>query len=171
MSAVSNTFGSNSDSFEKSPKPSLHRCLRSRSLCLSCSFVALAVKVLSVQKPFFTQRNRPPAAYWVKEYRDSPGWIQVLECRITAEGIRMVEPGGKSMTRPRSHKMRCPPRRGSKGPRDVMEHHPKARLPGSVWEKVTVNGPKLMVAAGQGPLEKLRRRPEFELKSFPSSAV
>ena len=95
----------------------------------------------------------------------------MFECRTTAEGIRIVAPGGKSITSPRSHKMRWPPRHGSNGPSAVMEHHPNERLPGSVWEKVMVNGPKLKVVAGQGPLGKLRRREGLESKSFPSSMV
>jgi len=95
----------------------------------------------------------------------------VLECWTSAEGIRIVEPGGKSITSPRSHRMRWPPRHGSNWPSAVMEHHPKERLPWSVWGKVTVDGPRLKVVAGQGPLGKLRCREGLASKSFPSSAV
>ena len=82
---------------------------------------------------------------------------QVLECQTTADRMKIVEPGGRSMTRLRSHKIVCSPWCGSKGPKDVMLHHPKERLPGSVWEKVIVNGLKLMIAAGQEPLVKLHQ--------------
>jgi hypothetical protein len=60
--------------------------------------------------------------------------------QTTAEGIRVVAPGRKSITSP-----------GSNGSSVVMKDHLNERLPGSVWEKVMVNGPKLNVVAGQGP--------------------
>src|ERR1700683_1087093 len=60
-------------------------------------------------------------------------------------GRRIVDLGGNLITSLRSHKTRCPPCLGSKGPRDVTPHQPLGRLAGSVWENKTVDGPKLKV--------------------------
>lgn len=95
--------------------------------------------------------------------------MDVLEWVTTEEGIRIVEPGGKSMTSPKSQRIIWPPVRKSKAPRAVMEHHPNARLPGSVWGNVIVHGPKLTVAAGHGLLAKFRGAVGLASKSLPSS--
>ena len=79
----------------------------------------------------------------------------MLQCVMQADGIRMVEPGGKVMTSFSSQRMRCPPRVGSKSPREVIAHQPNGRLLKSLCLKQTVLGPKLIVAAAQGELGKL----------------
>jgi len=60
-----------------------------------------------------------------------------------AEGRRMVEPGGNSMTRWQSQRTKWPPFFGLNEPRAVTAHQPKAKLAKSVCLKHTVCGPKL----------------------------
>jgi len=84
----------------------------------------------------------------------------VLECRMMADGISMVDPGGKSITSQRSQRRNA-----------VIEHHPNDKLPWSVCGQVMVCGPRLTVVAGHGPLAKLCLREGLDEKSFPSSTV
>ncbi len=55
--------------------------------------------------------------------------MAVLEWRSIAEGIRIVEPGGKSMMSFRSQRTKCPPCLGSNQPNAVNAHHPNGGLP------------------------------------------
>jgi len=81
--------------------------------------------------------------------------MAVLQCVMQADGMRMVEPDGKVITSLSSQRMRCPPRAGSKSPKEVMAHQPNGRLLKSLCLKQTVLRPKLIVVAAQGELEKL----------------
>ena len=72
-----------------------------------------------------------------------------FECEIVADGRRIVEPGGNSMTRLHSQRMRWPPFLGSKFPNAATVHMPKARLAKSVCLKQTVRGLKLYVVAAK----------------------
>lgn len=137
-------------------RPCFQRKRRASSLCFNSSWLAFFKKLLSDWSPFETHRKIPPAEYCVKEYRVSPSWSAVFECRTRAEGISMVEPGGNRMTRPNSHRTRCPPRSGLNLPRAVIAHQPHARFPESMWGSVTVHGPKLNVHAAKTPRAKLR---------------
>lgn len=62
----------------------------------------------------------------------------MFECKIVAEGRRIVEPRRNSMTRPHSQRMRWPLFLGSKFPNAVTTHMLKARLAKSVCLKQTV---------------------------------
>jgi len=93
--------------------------------------------------------------------------IEMFECRIEPDGMRMVDPGGNSMTICRSQRMRWPPRIGLKFPRAVIAHQPKGRFPMSMWSKQHVVGPKLNVAHANTLLMKLRRRSGYVLKRGP----
>jgi len=88
-----------------------------------------------------------------------------------AEGISIVDPGGKSITSPRSQRMSWPPLCRLNWPRKVMEHHPNDKFAWSVWGKVMVCGPRLTVEAGHGLLAKLRLREGLDEKSLPISMV
>lgn len=134
-----------SSNVENMPSPMVQRRRMTSSSSILASSDRLSQYSLSFWNPWSTHRKRPPAVYWVNEYRSSPFWIATLECRTTADGRRIVDPGGNSITSLRSHKTRCPPCLGSKGPRDVTAHHLLGRLAGSVWENKTVDGPKLKV--------------------------
>jgi hypothetical protein len=79
-----------------------------------------------------------------------------FECEIVADGMRIVEPGGNSMTRPHSQRIRWPPFLGSKSPNAVTAHMPKGRLEKSVCLKQTVRGPKLYVVAANTLVGKIR---------------
>lgn len=92
--------------------PCAHRILTSSRCCASCSGVAFRAHVSSLWNPFAAQRNRPPAEYCAIEYLVSPSLIEVFECLIKAEGIRMVDPGGKRIMGFRSQRTMCPPRSG-----------------------------------------------------------
>jgi hypothetical protein len=105
--------------------------------------------------------------YCVNEYRDSSGPIATLEWQMAPEGIRIVEPGGNSITSLRSHRTRCPPRVGSNLPRAVIAHQPNGRLAKSTWSKQHVFGPKLNVAQANTLLRKLRLRRGYVLKRGP----
>lgn len=96
---------------------------------------------------FSTQQKSSPAAYCVNKYRRSWESTVTFECKIVAEGRRIVEPGGNSMTRPHSQRMRWPLFLGLKFPNAVTAHMPKARLVKSVCLKQMVQGPKLYVVA------------------------
>ena len=106
--------------------------------------------------PFSTHRKSPPAVYCVNEYRRSSRPTMTLECEIVANGMRTVEPGGNSMTRPHSQRIRWPPFLGSKSPNAVTAHMPKGRLEKSVCLKQTVRGPKLYVVAANTLVGKIR---------------
>ena len=97
--------------------------------------------------------------------------MDVLECMRVNGGMGMVELGGKSMTRPRSQRMIWSLVRKLKFPNVLIQHHLNARLPGLVWGKVTVCGPKLTVAVGQGLLGKILGNQQLVSKSFPSSIM
>lgn len=118
---------------EKSPTPISQRPASAESTAGLSSVERPSRNALLGRKSWSTQRNRPPAAYWVKEYLVSPAWVAVFEWRMVAEGMRIVAPGGNSITSFRSQRTRCPPSFGLKRPRAVMAHHPKGRFPGSVW--------------------------------------
>ena len=84
---------------------------------------------------------------------------------MAADGSRMVDPGGNSTTKSRSHSTKCPPLVGSNSPSAVMQHHPKGRLAKSRCFTVQVLGPKLKAAAAQMLLSKFRRRSAFDWSS------
>jgi hypothetical protein len=100
-------------------------------------------------KTVIDESKNSVAVYCVNENRFSWACIKVLEWQINADGMKMVDPGGKRMISFRFHKMRWPPLSGSKSPSDVMEHQPQARFAKLRWGKVTVRGPKLNVAAAK----------------------
>ena len=77
---------------------------------------------------------------------------------MQAEGIKTVEPAGKVITSPSSQRMRWPPQEESKFPREVMAHHPNARLLKSLCLKQAVLGPKFTVAAAHAPFKKFSCR-------------
>lgn len=106
-------------------------------------------KELLALNPFSTHRKMAPAVYCVKEYRRSSFPTIAFECDIVADGIRMVDPGGNSMARPHSQRMRWPPFLGSKFPSAVTAHMPKARFSESLCLKHTVRGPRLYVVAAK----------------------
>ena len=95
----------------------------------------------------------------------------MLECQMMADGISIVDPGGKSITSPRSQIISWPSSCGLNWPSAVIEHHPNDKLPWSVCEQVMVCGLRLTVVAGHGPLAKLHLREGLDEKSFPSSTV
>lgn len=70
-------------------------------------------KTSAVRKPYLTHLTNPPAKYWVKERRFSLDDILTLPCRRIADGMSIVDPGGNSMTSPRSKSTKCPPWVGS----------------------------------------------------------
>jgi len=86
--------------------------------------------------------------------------MAVFEWEMHADGMMIVEPGGKVTMTPHSQRMICPPARGSNSPSTVIEQQPNARLLESKWRKQAVLGPKLTVAAAQGLSGKLGRRSE-----------
>ena len=140
LSSSLSTVGNNpSPCCQRSEAASSALCLPLGSSILNCS---------AVRKLLSTQRNKPPAAYWVNDMRPSPSCTLVFECRITEDGIRAVAPGGNSTTIFISHSIRCPPLAGLKSPSAVMAHQPYAKLAASLCLRHTVLGPRLNVAAG-----------------------
>ena len=106
--------------------------------------------------PFSTHRNSPPAVYCVNEYRHSSRSTVTFECKIVADGRRIVEPGGNLMIKPHSQRMRWLPFLGLKSPNAVTVHILNGRLVKSVCLKQTVRGPKLYVLAANTLVRKMR---------------
>ena len=144
------------DSLENSPRPFAQRSSPLFPSALLSSLLRPLYHSDVFWNPCSTHLNSPPAVYCVNEYRVSPVCMEVLPWRRLAEGMRIVEPGGNSMTRWRSHNTRCPPRLKSKLPRAVIAHQPKGRFPESVWSKHTVKGPRLKVQHANTLLKKFR---------------
>lgn len=74
----------------------------------------------------------------------------MFEWETHADGMIIIEPGGKVTTMPHSHRMMWPPATGSNLPRAVIEQQPNVRLLKSMCQKQAVLGPKLTVAVAQG---------------------
>ena len=155
---------SSSSSVENRLSPIVQRHCIALSSSIASSFDRLEWYLSSFWNPWSTHRNKPPAVYCMKEYCSSPFWMGILEWWRTADGIRIVDPGGNSITSWRSQSTRWPPRLGSKEPREVMEHQPLGRLPGSVCLNETVEGPKLKVEHVNTVAKLRRRRVPYQLK-------
>ena len=59
--------------------------------------------------PYWTQRIRPPAQYWVIDMRVSPCWMAALPCLSELEGIMIVDLEGNSTATSQSKRIRCLP--------------------------------------------------------------
>jgi hypothetical protein len=141
---------------EKRPTPFSHRPALSRSKA-AFPLLSAALNAAAVRHPCSSHRMSPPAQYCVKDFRSSPGRRAVFECRRVADGMRIVAPGGNSITISMSHKIRCPPNFGLKLPNAVTAHQPNARFALSRCAYVMVLGPRLKEAAGHMLLVKLQR--------------
>lgn len=132
---------------EKSDIPKAHRALLSSGMRIFSASDRDFLYWVVFWKPWSTQRNNPPAEYWVNEARVSSAAMGVFEWEMAAEGMRMVEPAGNSMARLSSHSTMWPPRVWSNLPSAVMLQIPNGRLAASRCLPVTVLGPKLNAAA------------------------
>ena len=81
-----------------------------------------------------------------------------------AEGKRMVDPGGKRMTSPRSQKTRWPPRSVLNSLQLVTAHCPQKGLPGSVCGWVMTVGPKLTVMVHVSQRSQVKQTKEESLE-------
>ena len=60
--------------------------------------------------PHATHRMMPPEVYCVKEYLRSVSATSTFEWDTQADGMKIVDPGGNSMTSFKSHNTKWPPR-------------------------------------------------------------
>ena len=134
------------------PHSSWFRSFSSSTAC--SSLFNEAQKTSFCRKLCLIKRNRPPAEYWVNEYLLLWLWIAVLECEMHADGMRIVEPGGKVTMSPHSQRMMWLLAAGSNSLRAVIEQQPNTRLLESKCRKQAIFGPKFTVVAAQGLLGK-----------------
>ena len=81
--------------------------------------------------------------------------MAVFEWEMHADGMMIMEPGGKVMMTLHSQRIICPPSTGSNSPSALIEQQPNVRLLESKWRKQAVLGLKLTVAVAQGLSGKL----------------